>query len=128
MWVAMEWGGTPPFVTLAAFSAVLGAVFLSTCFMPSSSPRPWPGKGATALLTMVLCFARWQQGSWGKDDAFSHTHYLSLSEQINDGLSWTVRTVDLPLSFEALVELAIEVDNRMQEQEQLCKTTGGGPV
>lgn len=83
------------------------------------------GKGATALLTVVSCFARWQQGSWVKDDAFTHTFYLSLSEHVKDKLSWTVRTVDLPLSFEALVELAIKVDNRMQEQEQLCKTTGG---
>lgn len=31
--------------------------------------------------------------------------------------------VDLPLSFEAHVELAIKVDNRLQEQEWLCEST-----
>lgn len=54
VWVTMEWGGAPRFVTPDAFSADLGAVFLSTCFRPSSSPHPWPPQTKEQL-----CYWQW---------------------------------------------------------------------
>lgn len=47
------------------------------------------------------------------NEALADTFYLRFSEEIKDRLS----IVDLPLSFEALVEFAIQINKRLAEQE-----------
>lgn len=53
------------------------------------------------------------------NETLPYKFYLRLSEEIKDRLA----TVDLPSNFAALVELAIKIDSRLQEREQLHRAT-----
>uniref|UniRef100_A0A3B4X3N1 Trichohyalin-plectin-homology domain-containing protein n=1 Tax=Seriola lalandi dorsalis TaxID=1841481 RepID=A0A3B4X3N1_SERLL len=77
-------------------------------------------KAEAVYLIMPSDFALWLLRVSGTTRHLQTLFFLSLSEDMKDRLTM----VDLPTSFEGLVELAIKIDNRMQEREQLSGATG----
>lgn len=95
--------GDPQFVTVTPFSAALSHVF--------SANLSWAEKGHAPLVSTDHVFNHTIRFRTLVDKSpfvmMRHLFKLSLSEEFKDRLTM----IDLPLSFEALVELAIMVYN-----------------
>lgn len=108
-WATAEWERRSSICdSVAAFPAALGCVF----------GQPVSGREAARALgnyDQDIRFCILAAESQWNGEALADTFFLRFSEDITDRLTM----VDLPTSFEALVELAIKVDNRLQERERL---------
>lgn len=116
-WGTAEWAKhSTTCDSTAAFSAALTRVFgQSTTGREAARALGSLRQGRSRVFDHAIHFRTLAAESSWNDEALADMFYLSLSEDIKDRLA----TVDLPASFEALVELAIKIDNRQHDRERL---------
>lgn len=121
-WATAEWERHSPICdSVVAFSAALGRVF----GQPASGREAARAlgnlrQGRSRVFDHAIRFRTLAAESKWNDEALVDTFWMSLSEDIKDRLTM----VDLPKTFEDLVDLAIKIDNRLQERERFRGTTG----